>query len=68
MVELEPAPLHPTTSTTHFNNTIENGPIENISLDELASLIKRQMADESFCVVVLDCRQGEEVSPVSQNL
>jgi hypothetical protein len=65
MVELETL-MHPTTSSTPpLLTNFENGSIESLSNGQFASLIKRQMADDSFVLVILDCRSGEEVSPVS---
>jgi hypothetical protein len=64
MVELEPIPIHATTSSISPITDLEHGPIQSISSSQLACL----MTDSSFILVILDCRAGEEVSPVSSIL
>lgn len=62
MVELE----HPTTSSAFADYTnCESGTVDGMSSSQLAALIQRQADDNSFVLVILDCRHGEEISPVS---
>lgn len=63
MVEIEPIPIHPTTSSISPIADFENGQIQSISSFQLASLL----ADDSFLLVILDCRAGD-VSPVSSHI
>lgn len=61
MVELV---THPTTSSSIEFPIFKDSSVQGISSEQLAALIKRQIADESFVLVILDCRSGKDVTPV----